>query len=48
MKIAARKAVTAPNKNGAEGPKPLHFPTPCHKMPAIREAGKSKIPKIPL
>jgi hypothetical protein len=48
IRAAARKASPLPNRKGAEGPNPAQSPTPCHSKPAIREAGKSMIPRTAL
>jgi sugar/nucleoside kinase (ribokinase family) len=39
---AARESTT-PNRNGAEGPNPSQEPTPCLRIPAIKEAGNNII-----
>jgi len=45
---AATEEGTEPNKNGAEAPKPGQLPTPCHSMPAMSNAGKSRMPSTAL
>jgi hypothetical protein len=44
----ASNAISAPKKNGALGPKPVHVPTPCHNRPAINEAGNTVSPMAAL
>ena len=44
----ASSAMPAPNKNGADGPKPAQQPTPCHNTPATRLAGKAARPMAAL
>ncbi len=48
IRKAAIKANVPPNKNGADGPKPVHEPKPCHKTPAMKDAGKANIPMMAL
>jgi hypothetical protein len=40
----ASNAMSAPKKNGALGPNPVHAPRPCHNKPAIKEAGNTVRP----
>lgn len=42
--IPAIRAMAAPNKKGAVAPNPVQWPTPCHRTPAIKEAGKAVNP----
>ena len=39
-----KKTIAAPKKKGALGPNPVQAPTPCHKIPAIRDAGSDARP----
>ena len=48
IKNAAINAIAPPKKKGAEGPKPGQEPIPCHRIPAISEAGKSNTPSTAL
>ena len=48
INTAAISDSAAPKQNGAEAPKPPQLPRPCHKIPAINDAGKSKIPSTAL
>jgi hypothetical protein len=47
-KPAASSARIAPNRKGAPAPNPFHCPMPCHKMPAMRLAGKAIRPMAAL
>jgi hypothetical protein len=47
QKIIRRAAINAmlpPNRKGAEGPNPVQAPNPCHKTPAMKEAGNASKP----
>ena len=48
INAAAISASVPPKMNGADGPKPLHAPTPCHNTPAMTEAGKASRPMMAL
>jgi len=37
-------AIAEPKKNGADAPNPCQSATPCHRMPAINDAGNAMIP----
>ena len=45
---SAARAMAAPKKNGADGPNPFQEPMPLQSTPAIREAGRSEIPRTAL
>ena len=44
----AMKAVKAPKRKGARGPKPFQGPRPLQRTPARREAGRSERPSMAL